>query len=752
MNSSYQHIIENSHPHSNQKIDIQLTDDQKNAVQQIKDFALSNESCFILSGSAGTGKTTIIRSICHALNSLSIHVHLCAPTGRASRILKQKTGYDAVTIHSSIYTLDKLEVRQETADKNDPTLRYYFPLKVDQPTQAVWIIDESSMVGDTEVKSDTLHFGSGRLLSDLLHYLRLDRETVVSSGMKVIFVGDPIQLPPVGSKHSALDVELIHSKLGKPPRHLHLSRVLRQAQDSGILSSATCIRDAVEYKQLYQAKIKYNHDVRAIKQAEVFQKLLKAHQQDLSCVAITYSNAEASQVIRTMRELIFQDESKPLQPKERIIVMKNHHGYQLNNGDQLKVISSALQTRNALIPLKGRQAFKLKFIQVQVLDLSDPNRGIGLVWVLDNTLWLRDREEPAELTQALIIDFEQRLKEYCSIHQSQIPKRGSRAFSKFLMEDQFFNALRVRFAYAMTCHKAQGGEWDEVILKPKSIKQVKSESDAKWLYTGITRASRTLYIMNDEQEGFEHIKQSQASSLPRNNSQHPSCPLGSEDCNLDDEQKEIKNDVSGTCSSDKSLSQYIPVKHLNSLNNEQRVLAKLTYAFKALTLSVNSIKSLQYRYRVTFQKENKLRQIDFNYNGKAKLTKISDPITLKWGLNADFVNGFILVDRRYQRQPYSSDQSDDNEINSIDKQYIMLGRGLNQDLHKSQLKHVLNKLSSTKIMISEARSEPFALSLFLTGPKGEGRISFFHNGKKQWTSCRAINQLPTSLEAIQIFN
>ena len=119
MNSSYQHIIENSHPHSNQKIDIQLTDDQKNAVQQIKDFALSNESCFILSGSAGTGKTTIIRSICHALNSLSIHVHLCAPTGRASRILKQKTGYDAVTIHSSIYTLDKLEVRQETADKNE---------------------------------------------------------------------------------------------------------------------------------------------------------------------------------------------------------------------------------------------------------------------------------------------------------------------------------------------------------------------------------------------------------------------------------------------------------------------------------------------------------------------------------------------------------------------------------------------------------------------------------------------------------
>ena len=484
MNSTYQPVSETEPQLSNQELKpksstLILTPAQKEAVRQIKEFALSDKSCFILTGSAGTGKTTIIQSICDELRQLHIKTHLCAPTGRASRILRQKTGYDAVTIHSSIYTLDKLEVRQETSDANDPSLRYYFPLKADQPSQAVWIVDESSMVGDTEVKTDTLHFGSGRLLTDLLHYLRLDRQTHVHSGLKVLFVGDPIQLPPVGSNQSALDPKLLRSKLGRAPRHLHLDQVLRQAKDSGILSAATRIRDAVEHNQLYRAKLEYNSDVQAIKQPEVFQKLLKGFNQELSCVAITYSNAEAYRIIQTFRELLFGDESTPLQQNERLIVMKNHHGYQLNNGDQLRVISPILQSRNTTSSLKGSQPIQLQFIQVEAIDLSEPQRGSGQLWLLENTLWLRDREEPAQLTQALIIDFERRLKEYSIAKQLQIPKRGSRAFSRFLMSDPFFNALKVRFAYAMTCHKAQGGEWEEVILKPKSLKRIKSEIDAK---------------------------------------------------------------------------------------------------------------------------------------------------------------------------------------------------------------------------------------------------------------------------------
>jgi ATP-dependent exoDNAse (exonuclease V) alpha subunit len=156
----------------------------------------------------------------------------------------------------------------------------------------VWIIDESSMIGDEENKTDTLHFGSGRLLSDLLHYLRLDRTPQPPSGAQIIFVGDPIQLPPVGSERSALDLDLLTSMISSPPVHLHLNEVHRQAGESGVLSNATRLRDSIEQRQLFRAKIEYNTDVMAIDALGVYQKLIKAYRQNLSCATITYSILE----------------------------------------------------------------------------------------------------------------------------------------------------------------------------------------------------------------------------------------------------------------------------------------------------------------------------------------------------------------------------------------------------------------------------------------------------------------------------
>ena len=722
-----------------------LTHDQQKAVQQIKEFALSDQSCFVLTGSAGTGKTTIIKQICTELSKLNIIINLCAPTGRASRILEQKTSCSASTIHSSIYTLDKLEVRRETEDENDPSLRYHFPLKKDQPIQGVWIIDESSMIGDNETKSDTLHFGSGRLLSDLLHYLRLDRESPVSSGMKVIFVGDPLQLPPVGTQHSALDLELLRSKLGEKPQHLHLDQVLRQAQDSGILSTATRLREAVNHKQLYRAKIEYNHDIMPISRPEVLHKLHEAYQQDLSCVAITYSNAEAYRIIRSMREKLFGNEEVPLQLNERLIVMKNHHSYNLSNGDQIKIVSSILESKTKTIYLKGSKAYHLKYIKVKVIDLSEPQRGIGIVWLLDNTLWLRDREEPAQLTQALIIDFEQRLKTYCNERRITLPKRGSRCFSDYLMSDPFFNALRVRFAYAMTCHKAQGGEWDEVMLKPKSLRKIKSESDAKWLYTGITRASKRLYIMNDEEvdltQAQTEIPNLEARYLETTPPALPSSdPKPTQDLNPN------------------NASNYILVNNLAKLSNDERILAKLKHSIGQLKLKVKSIQSLQYRYRVVFQEAKQSLQVDFNYNGKEKITKISSSVVETWGLTAQYINTFILVDsghhaRLVQKELELNDHmpNDQRQNDYTESLYQQVSQSIQRPLHQKQLRLAINTLYKSGMIVTKAQSEPYALSLYISGPLGEGRISFFHNSKDQWTQCRAISQSPTSLKAVEQF-
>ncbi len=188
-------------------MNIQLTQEQSAALQAIQSFVLDDkQDAFILRGSAGTGKTTLIAKLVDTLDSMSLTYGLLAPTGRAARILGNKIKQlsptaqsEGRTIHSAIYTLNHMEVNEGAETANDPGLRMFFPLREEEPAVSLFVIDESSMVGDKETMGDVMQFGSGRLLKDVVTYARMRRPGRSDDHItKLLFVGDPAQLPPVG--------------------------------------------------------------------------------------------------------------------------------------------------------------------------------------------------------------------------------------------------------------------------------------------------------------------------------------------------------------------------------------------------------------------------------------------------------------------------------------------------------------------------------------------------------------------------
>jgi len=217
-----------------------LTQSQQQAISAIDAFLAVTAPVFILRGGAGTGKTTLIAHIIGMLKQRSRLVECIAPTGRAARILSAKTRHPASTIHACIYAVPTVEVIEAAESPNDPGMRWFFPLKHQDPLGTVFIVDESSMVGDKDSKGDLLQFGSGRLLADLIDYTRLGR--IGRSGeciAKIIFVGDPAQLPPVGESLSpALSKQYLGEVFGLECEEFELTEVMRQQQGSAVLDRA----------------------------------------------------------------------------------------------------------------------------------------------------------------------------------------------------------------------------------------------------------------------------------------------------------------------------------------------------------------------------------------------------------------------------------------------------------------------------------------------------------------------------------
>ncbi|MGI2028281.1 ATP-dependent DNA helicase [Endozoicomonas acroporae] len=469
---------------------------QQQAIDAILDFVRGNNDCFILRGSAGTGKTTLIAHLLLLLRQQRVVFHVLAPTGRASRILGSKTGLPASTIHSQIYHFENYEIHEQASGDNDAGLCLHFSLKQADHAHALYIVDEASMVGDAESRQDSMRFGSGRLLKDLLTYARIARpgREKMAAGSKVLFIGDPAQLPPVGE---SLSPALSEQWLGE---HYHLqcvsfelTDVQRQARGSAILEQATTIRNAIAEQKFNAFDISGQPPgIIGVTAAEGIRQVLSSYQRPAhqgrgqgSSVMVTYSNARALDHNRAVREQLWGNYQLPVQQGEQLLVNKNAPLHGLSNGDLVKVNRVLGATESRRIILRGvSEPVLLSFARVELVYRGfDGQKTYIECLMLENLLASRERSLTALEQRALLVDFRQR-------HRGLKPKTAE--FQLALREDPWFNALQVKYGYAMTCHKAQGGEWDTVVVDFDGQQGGQKEAFFRWAYTALTRAKTQL--------------------------------------------------------------------------------------------------------------------------------------------------------------------------------------------------------------------------------------------------------------------
>ncbi len=448
---------------------------------------------FILKGYAGTGKTTMIKRLVEYLDENHIPNMVMAPTGRAAKVLRDKMG-KGITIHKGIYNYNDLKcIEVDSDDVSKKSFRYIFPVresiggKGNEQCQVV-IVDESSMISDKKVIGEFFTFGSGKLLSDLLEFANNE------GTKKLIFVGDDAQLPPVTDNHSwALD-ESYFIERGYKVETATLTEVMRQSEGSGILNVASDIRGLLEQPVTNRNRFvieKNGIDVEELAITNVIDKYLELYPipEVGNGVIVNFSNVQCYQMNAAVRERLY-GEKKEIQPGDILLINNNnYHTFSrtILNGDMAKVVSTGSVEYHSNIPVSingKRTHVDLAFRRIELL-FPDDDKSIECM-ILESQLNSKEGDLTAAQQRALYIDF-------CMRHPKL--KDGSEEFKMALKNDLYFNALKVKYGYAITCHKAQGGEWDKVFVN-YYYQCGLSDSMLRWCYTATTRAKKKLYIIN----------------------------------------------------------------------------------------------------------------------------------------------------------------------------------------------------------------------------------------------------------------
>lgn len=460
-----------------------LTNDQQDALNRLTLFLQSDAHGFLLSGAAGTGKTFLLRHAIERARTAGYIVRLLTPTGRAARVAGRSAKVEASTIHRHIFQYAGMEVAGETDDETKISLRYTLRPN-NEPPRMVYIVDEASMVPDRSSEKDAesshLQFGSGRLLSDLIQYAGLH---IPGCKRKLIFIGDDAQLPPVTDAVSpALSATYLEQHFGLLVISAELTEVVRQQADSGILEQASSIRESIDARRFNVLNIKPNHDVQLA--TDAVSAFAAAAREDTlkNTILITRTNREATELNEGVRNVRFGT-VPDVRRGDRLIIVHNNYAHSLLNGDFVEVLSASddVEIRT---PLRGT---RLVFRDVTV-RLEDDRAQVVTCKLLDDFLSSTDGGLTPELLQALVVDFVQRHKHL---------KPNTSAFEQALLEDPYFNAVRAKYGYAVTCHKAQGGEWRTAVVcfdgRPTGWD---NEHYFRWTYTAITRASETMFVVN----------------------------------------------------------------------------------------------------------------------------------------------------------------------------------------------------------------------------------------------------------------
>lgn len=436
-----------------------------------------DDSLLLIKGYAGTGKTTLIGHLVQQLSRIRKKSVLMAPTGRAAKVLSAYAGKNALTIHKKIYF--------PKVDSGGGSVQ--FSLKENKHTHTIFIVDESSMIGDDRQQSKL--FENGSLLHDLVHYVTNGEKC------KLIFVGDTAQLPPINLGLSpALDEQELAAQFNATVYSITLEDVVRQQAESGILFNATSIRELLVGDQFegFKFHLEGFKDVQRIIEGNEFLELLNnALDEDGidQTVLIVRSNKRANLYNKSIRERILFLESD-LAIGDQLMVVKNNYfwlgadsqpGF-IANGDVIRI--------NRINKYVDRYDMKFAEVSVQMVDYPD-EPAFDTVLLLETL-----NSETANL------GYEQSQLLYQKVSLDHANEKSK--YKRFLKvkNDPYFNALQVKYSYAITCHKSQGGQWKNVFVEQPYLPEGSNKDYFRWLYTALTRAKERLFLIGFGKEYF----------------------------------------------------------------------------------------------------------------------------------------------------------------------------------------------------------------------------------------------------------
>ena len=457
------------------------TQEQAHALEVFAEFLTDRDphAVMILRGSAGTGKTTLSGAIVRTLKEIRQKVMLLAPTGRAAKVFSLNSGSPAYTIHRRIYR-----------EKSFSGVEGQFNLNDNLYTDTLFMVDEASMIANMGLGG--MSFGSGCLLDDLVHFVYQGRND------RLLLIGDKAQLPPVGEEESpALHAAMLEG-YGLKVYECDLNEVLRQSEESGILYNATMIRQMITHDDITQLpKIHFAgySDIKPMPGAELIEALADSyHHVGLDdTIVVTRSNKRANIFNQGIRNMVL-DREEELSQGDILMIVKNNYYWmeeerKSNNKLQSNEIPAFLANGDRAKVLKVRRRIDLYGFRFATLLLQFPDYGN---YELEATVLLDTLTSEAP---ALTHEQQEQLFHQIEEDYQDIPLKTDRM--KAIRQNQFFNALQVKFAYAVTCHKAQGGQWAHVYVDQGYMTDDMLNPDyIHWLYTAFTRATEMLYLVN----------------------------------------------------------------------------------------------------------------------------------------------------------------------------------------------------------------------------------------------------------------
>ncbi|MGB5943563.1 MAG: AAA family ATPase [Leeuwenhoekiella sp.] len=447
-------------------------------LQQLCTFLISknNDTVFLLKGYAGTGKTTSIGTLVKNLWRLKMKSVQLAPTGRAAKVISNYSQSPAQTIHRKIYF-----------PKKESGGSISFTLQRNKHRNTLFIVDEASMVPDTV--SDSKLFENGSLLDDLMFY--------VYSGhnCKLLLIGDNAQLPPVGLELSpALDDQLLGSRFGKEVMSIELDEVMRQAENSGILKNATRIRQFLSDEMFTDFRFDLsgqNDTERLIDGHDILHALEESYREhgNEGTVLIVRSNKRANLYNQQIRSrILFKEEE--VSPGDYLMVVKNNYFWLDAKSDAGFIANGDIVEILEIFSIKELYGFRFAEVKVQMTDYPNlkPFETVLLLDTLTSETPSLRYEDSNRLYQEVMKDYAEEKSKY-------------RKFLK-VKNNKYFNALQVKFSYAITCHKSQGGQWNTIFVEQPYLPEGPNKDYLRWLYTAVTRAQKNLYLIGFKNDMF----------------------------------------------------------------------------------------------------------------------------------------------------------------------------------------------------------------------------------------------------------